>query len=146
MTKAVVSDAADDTLADAASIMRGQQTGSLLIMDGQNLLGIFTERDLLKAIAAGQDPSQAHLKDFMSTEIISVSPDTTLREAAGIMAAKWIRHLPVVDGDRVVGLISQRDLTGVLAKVLNEPEQSGVAEEDLVRSKRLRRIEVGDLD
>src|SRR5919205_1829342 len=122
MTKAAVTDSGDDTLAEAATRMWNAQTGSLLVMDGENLLGIVTERDLLRTIAQGQDPHEVSLKDLMRTDVITVGPQTSLKEAAKLMATKWIRHLPVVEGHRVVGILSQRDLTGVLAEALHEPE------------------------
>lgn len=146
MTSAAVVDSADDSIAQAAAKMREQQTGSLLIMDGDRLLGIFTERDLLKAVALGQDLNETRLKDTMTTDVITVTPAASLKEASTLMASKWIRHLPVVEGEKVVGVISQRDLTGVISDLLaDEPEQ---APEDaaLVRTRRLKRIEAGDLD
>lgn len=148
MTKATVTDAAQDTLAEAAARMWNAQTGSLLVMEGEHLLGILTERDVLRAIAHGMDPLQVPVKDLMRTDVITVGPQTTLKEAAKLMATKWIRHLPVVEGSRVVGILSQRDLTGVLAEALHEPEalHQLVEASALVREKRLRRIEQGDLD
>lgn len=147
MTGAVVLDSADDTLAEAASRMREQQTGSLLVMEGDRLIGIFTERDLLKAVARGQDPKLTQLKDVMTTEVVTISPDAKLRDAASLMASKWIRHLPVIDGGRVVGVISQRDLVGVFSQVLDEPEAlEGIRVTELARARRLERIEAGDLD
>jgi CBS domain-containing protein len=148
MTKATVTDAAQDTLAEAAARMWNAQTGSLLVMEGEHLLGILTERDVLRAIAHGMDPLQVPVKDLMRTDVITVGPQTTLKEAAKLMATKWIRHLPVVEGSKVVGILSQRDLTGVLAEALHEPEalHQLVEASALVREKRLRRIEQGDLD
>jgi len=148
MTKATVTDAAQDTLAEAAARMWNAQTGSLLVMEGEHLLGILTERDVLRAIAHGMDPLQVPVKDLMRTDVITVGPQTTLKEAAKLMATKWIRHLPVVEGSKVVGILSQRDLTGVLAEALHEPEalHQLVEASALVREKRLRRIEMGDLD
>jgi CBS domain-containing protein len=148
MTKATVTDAADDSLAEAAARMWGAQTGSLLVMEGDSLLGIVTERDLLRAVANGQDPKVITLKDVMRTDVITCGPQTSLKEAARIMATKWIRHLPVVEGTRVVGILSQRDLTGVLAEALHEPEalHALVESSSLVRERRLKRIEAGDLD
>jgi CBS domain-containing protein len=147
MTEAVVTESAEDTLTEAAATMREHQTGSLLVMEGDRLTGIFTERDVLKAIAQGLDPQQARVREVMTKDVITISPHTKLKEAAALMASKWIRHLPVVEGERVVGLISQRDLTGVFAEALDEPEQmQRIAGEDLVRSRRLKRIEAGDLD
>ena len=148
MTKATVTDAAQDTLAEAAARMWNAQTGSLLVMEGEHLLGIVTERDVLRAIAHGMDPNQVPLKDLMRTDVITVGPQTTLKEAAKLMATKWIRHLPVVEGSRVVVILSQRDLTGVLAEALHEPEalHQLVEASDLIRERRLKRIEAGDLD
>lgn len=148
MTKAAVTDSADDTLAEAAARMWNAQTGSLLVMDGDNLLGIVTERDLLRAIANGIDPRSVPLKDVMRTDVITIGPQTTLKDAAKIMATKWIRHLPIVESGRVVGIISQRDLTGVLAEALHEPEalHQLIEASTLVRERRLKRIEAGDLD
>lgn len=148
MTKATVTDSADDTLAEAAARMWNAQTGSLLVMDGEQLVGIVTERDLLRAVAGGQDPKAVPLKDVMRTEVITVDPQTSLREAAKLMATKWIRHLPIVESGRVAGIISQRDLTGMLANALHEPEalHKLVEASELVRERRLKRIEAGDLD
>ncbi len=148
MTKAAVTDSADDTLAEACARMRSQQTGSLLVMDGERLVGIVTERDVLKVVAQGLDPKQVPLKDVMTTDIITIGPQTTLKEAAKIMASKWIRHLPVIEGAKVVGIISQRDLTGVLAEALHEPDRLHqlVEASALVRERRLKRIEAGDYD
>lgn len=147
MTEAVVTDAADDTIAEAASKMREHQTGSLLVMEGDRLMGIFTERDVLKAVARGLDPKMAQVKDVMTAEVVTVSLDTRLRDAASLMASKWIRHLPVVEAGRVVGMISQRDLAGVFSQILDEPETLGkMSSGDLPRARRLQRIEAGDLD
>jgi CBS domain-containing protein len=147
MTRAVVVEIADDTLAEAAAHMREQQTSSLLVMEGDHLAGILTERDLMKAIAQGRDPKLTQVKDVMVTEVITVSPDASLLDAASLMLSKWIRHLPVVRGKKVVGIISQRDLVGAFAQVLHEPDRSEVLNEgQLARARRLERIEHGDLD
>jgi CBS domain-containing protein len=148
MTNAAVIDTADDTLAEAAQKMWKQQTGSLLVTDGDDLVGIITERDILKAVATGTALQEARISEVMTKDVITVGPGTSLREAAKIMADRWIRHLPVVDGGKLVGVISQRDLSGVLAGALNEPEalQQLVEASELVREKRLRRIEHGVWD
>jgi CBS domain-containing protein len=148
MTKAAVTDGADDTLAEAAARMWSAQTGSLLVMEGDHMLGIVTERDLLRSVANGLNPTEVPLKDVMRTEVITCGPQTSLKEAARVMATKWIRHLPVVEGGRVVGILSQRDLTGMLAEALHEPEAMHqlVESSELIRERRLKRIEAGDLD
>lgn len=147
MTEAAVTDRPDDTLEQAARKMWKQQTGSLLVLEGGELLGIVTERDILKAVANGV-PLDKRISDVMSKDLITANPGTSLREAATIMTEKWIRHLPILDGGRLVGIVSQRDLAGVLSGALNEPEglHRLIESSELVRERRLKRIEAGDLD
>jgi len=148
MTRAAVTDQADDTVADAARKMWEQQTGSLLVMDGEELLGIITERDVLKAVATGVPLHETRVSDAMTKDVVTVHPSASLREAAGVMAERWIRHLPVVERGKVLGILSQRDLTGVLAGALNEPEALAqlVDASQLAREQRLKRIERGVWD
>jgi CBS domain-containing protein len=148
MTGAAVTDQSDDTLADAARKMWNQQTGSLLVVEGEDLVGIVTERDVLKAVATRVPLDETRIAQVMTKDLITVGPGTSLREAARIMAEKWIRHLPVLDNGKLVGILSQRDLAGVLAGALNEPEalQQLVDASELVRERRLRRIEHGVWD
>ena len=148
MTGAAVIDSSDDTLAEAAGKMWKQQTGSLLVVDGDDLVGIITERDVLKAVATGIALTETRISEIMSKDVITVAPGASLREAAKIMADKWIRHLPVVDNGKLVGVVSQRDLAGVLAGALNEPEalEQLVEASELVRERRLRRIDHGTWD
>jgi CBS domain-containing protein len=148
MTNAAVIDASDDTLAEAARKMWKQQTGSLLVVDGEELVGIITERDVLKAVATGVPLEDTRISEVMTKDVTTVGPGTSLREAAKIMADLWIRHLPVLDSGKLVGVLSQRDLAGVLAGALNEPEalQQLVEASELVRDHRLRRIEHGVWD
>jgi CBS domain-containing protein len=148
MTSAAVVDQSDDTLAEAARKMWKQQTGSLLVTDGDDLIGIVTERDVLKAVATGVKLEEARIAEVMTKDVVTVGPQTTIREAAKVMADRWIRHLPVLDGGKLVGVISQRDLAGVLAGALNEPEALAqlVEGSQLVRERRLKRIEHGVWD
>ncbi|HEV3474994.1 MAG TPA: CBS domain-containing protein [Actinomycetota bacterium] len=147
MTEAAVVDSPGDSLEAAARKMWEQQTGSLLVLDGEELLGIVTERDVLRAVATGT-PLDTPVSEVMSKELITVQPAASLREAAAIMTEKWIRHLPVIEGGRLMGIVSQRDLAGVLAGALNEPDdlERLVESSELVRTRRLKRIEPGDLD
>lgn len=148
MTKAAVTDAPGDTLAEAAAKMRQQQTGSLLVMDGDNLAGIVTERDLLKVVGAGQDPKAVSLGDVMTRDVVTIHPDMNVKEAAQIMFDKWFRHLPVTtSGGEVVGIISLRDLLSLVARGMDDPESlQKLTGHKLVRDRRLERVEAGDLD
>jgi CBS domain-containing protein len=146
MTEAAVTDSATDTLRSAAERMWREQTGSLLVMDGERLAGIITERDLMRAVAMGADPAMTTVDEAMTNEVFTVSPDMPLRDAAREMAARWIRHLPVVGGGRLLGMVSMRDVTGIFAALM--PGAVSVEHEfdQLVRERRLARIEQGDLD
>ena len=148
MTQAAVTDAPDDTLAEAASKMRQQQTGSLLVMEGQRLAGIVTERDLLRVVGEGKDPKGVRLRDVMTTDPVTVDPDSSIEDAARIMFDKWFRHLPVTTAEhKVVGIISLRDLLTLVAQGMEEPAQlTTLTGHQLVRDRRLERVEAGDLD
>ena len=148
MTDAAITDEPGDSLADASARMWQQQTGSLLVMEGDTLAGIVTERDVLRSVAEGKDPSTCKLRDVMTTDVVTVSPDTGIKDAANIMFEKWFRHLPVVTGDgKVVGIISLRDLLTLVARGMDDPEPlQKLTGHKLVRDRRLERVEAGDLD
>jgi CBS domain-containing protein len=148
MTPAAVTDRPGDTLAEAARKMWEQQTGSLVVTEGDELIGIVTERDILKAAATGVDLESTRVSDAMTKDVVTAHPGMSLREAAGIMTDKWIRHLPVLDRGALVGILSQRDLAGVLAGALNEPDtlERVVDASQLARDRRLKRIEHGVWD
>jgi len=148
MTEAAISDRPDDTLAEAAHKMWEQQTGSLLVMEGDDLLGIITERDILKAVATNTDLEKTRVEEVMARDLVTIHPGASLREAASVMTEKWIRHLPVLDRGKLVGVLSQRDLAGVLGTALNEPEalEQLIEASELARERRLSRIEAGVWD
>jgi len=146
MTQATITETPEDSLRSAAERMWRQQTGSLLITEDGRLTGIITERDVLRAVALGADPDRSSVDEAMTTNVFTVPPDMLLQDAAREMAVRWIRHLPVVAGDEVLGVVSMRDVTGVFAALA--PGRVDVEHEfdQLVRERRLARIEHGDLD
>ena len=148
MTPAALTEAAGDTLAEASAKMWQQQTGSLLIMEGDKLHGIVTERDIMRTVAEGKDPTTVSLRDAMTTDVVTVTPETALTEAARLMFEKWFRHLPVVtEAGEVVGIISLRDLLGLVKEGMEEPTAlQKLTGHKLVRDMRLERVEAGDLD
>ncbi len=98
------------TVTEVAQTMVEGRVGSAVVIDGPWLLGIFTERDALRAAASGTDLNAASVKDWMTKEPVTVGPDTDTEEAAALMATHGFRHLPVVDGDTVIGVVSLRDV------------------------------------
>jgi CBS domain-containing protein len=98
------------TLSEAARAMRARNVGAAVVMEDGRLLGIFTERDLLRAIADSHHPDVGHVQAHMTSDPVTLPPDHAPSEAAQIMNERKFRHIPVVDGDRLVGIVSIRDL------------------------------------
>jgi CBS domain-containing protein len=110
MTTRVVAARPDDPVAHTAAAMVGQKVGSALIMQGTFLVGIFTERDVLRAAASGEDLTKAPVSGWMTRDPQSAGPGTPVEEAAQIMLRNGFRHLPVMEGRHVCGVVSLRDL------------------------------------
>ena len=100
-----------DTFANVARLLHDNAISSVVVMDGDRLAGIVTERDLVNLVAEGLDPQTTKVGDRMSTNLDTVEPRSDIGEAAEHMARLRIRHLPVVDKGKLVGIISIRDLT-----------------------------------
>ena len=113
----IVVAAGDELLADAAGRMHDNQVGSLAVLVGRDLAGIFTERDLARAIAWGADPKVTTVAEYMTTQPVSVGLDTDVHEVVLAMLELECRHLPVIDAGRLVGMVSIRDLLGDVLRV-----------------------------
>jgi CBS domain-containing protein len=100
----------DTSVAEVARSLLKSQHGSALIMGDGWLDGIFTERDILRAAAAGTDMSATTVSEWMTRDPVTVPPDTDTEDAADMMLAQGFRHLPVVEGRKVVGIVSLRDI------------------------------------
>jgi len=98
------------SVAAAAAGMAEANVGSSVVMQGPFLAGILTERDILRAAASGEDLSASVVSEWMTPDPQSASPDTSVEDAAQIMLLNGFRHLPVVDGRKVCGVVSLRDL------------------------------------
>jgi CBS domain-containing protein len=101
---------ADEPLADAADRMRWYAVGALPVYERHQLVGIVTERDLVGVVADGVDPAATPVRVCMTPQPVTVAPDDDLADAARVMAELGVRHLPVVEGRRLVGMLSVRDL------------------------------------
>jgi CBS domain-containing protein len=110
MNTSVLSVPPDTTLAEVAHRMVDHDTGAACVIDGDQLIGVISERDLLRVLAQGFDPD-LNVSDRMVAHVLTASATTSLPEAMAIMVDGHFRHLPVVNGDgHVVGVISMRDL------------------------------------
>jgi CBS domain-containing protein len=112
MTRGVLTITSDATLRDAAAKMAERGVGAVVILEGEAIAAILTERDVMKAVGAGEDGS-ASVADWMTRHPETIEPDDTTDHAASLMIHGGFRHLPVVEEGRVVGILSIRDLMRV---------------------------------
>jgi CBS domain-containing protein len=120
----LVSTGPDTPVAEAAAAMVREKVGSALVMQGRFLCGILTERDVLKAAASGADLTTMPVSAWMTKDPQSAPPETSAEEAAQIMFLNGFRHLPIVEGRQVCGVVSLRDL---FAARISRPAQRGAA-------------------
>ena len=99
-----------ETIAEATARMRDLKVGSIVVVDGRRAIGILTERDLVKIAAAGADPSATKVSEWMTEDPDVVAPDVEVTDAWTSLAEHGYRHIPVVEGDELVGIVSMRDL------------------------------------
>lgn len=131
MTPAPLTVELDETIQRAAQIMRDADVGDVIVTDEGRLGGILTDRDItVRAVADGRDPTTTNVEEITTEEVVAVTPDTDIQEAERLMAQYAVRRLPVVDGDRPVGIVSLgdivvvRDRDSVLADISAAPPNS----------------------
>jgi CBS domain-containing protein len=110
MTSDVFTTSKDATVSEVAGSMLKGRFGSAIVMDGSWVSGIFTERDVLRAAASGQDLTSARVADWMTNDPVTVDGGMDADEAAGVMMSNGFRHLPVVEGQTLLGIVSLRDV------------------------------------
>jgi CBS domain-containing protein len=111
MTQVVLTVGPSHTLREASRMMSAQRVGAAVVTDNDRSgIGILTERDILDSVGAGQDPDTEVVADHRTEDVVFASPDWTLEEAASAMVRGNFRHLIVIDGGEVTGLLSMRDI------------------------------------
>ena len=113
MSRDLLSVLPGDSLSEVAQRMVDRDVGAVLVMDGSELAGILTERDVLRAVAAGIEEKTV-VSDWMTRDPDTMAPDDTTQQAAVLMIHGGFRHMPLVEGDEVVGMLSIRDLMRVV--------------------------------
>jgi CBS domain-containing protein len=132
MQTELVSCAPDATVAEAAAIMSRRSVGACLVMEGPKLAGIFTERDLLRVFADGEDVRSRAVSEVMTREVTMAPPDADVIWAADTMKRIRARHLPVGEDGMVAGIVSLRDLFAMAEVVLRlNPDGAQTAREML---------------
>ena len=111
--KEVIQLPAEASVRSASRLMAEQGIGAVLVMKGERIQGIFSERDALKRVLAENlNPDTTMLEDVMTREMVTLDPDAFAVDALRLMSQVGIRHLPIVEQERVVGMISLRDFIG----------------------------------
>ena len=109
--KSVISIAPHRPVFDALVVLAEYKIGALLVLDGDKLVGIFSERDYAREIILkGKSSKTTPISEVMSSNVLTVKPSDTVEQAMNIMSDKHIRHLPVLVGDKVIGMLSIGDL------------------------------------
>ncbi len=118
----VYSISSEATVLEAVNEMNRLHIGAIIVLDGDKLVGIFTERDVLeRVVAARLYPDSTQVRDVMSKEVETITPQTTIEETMQIMSERRHRHLPVLDGDKLHALVSIGDITRWISQA-NEDE------------------------
>jgi len=119
MTGQLVAVEPSTNLIEAAGAMSTARVGSVLVMRGGSLAGIFTERDIMRALSDSPSADAgrvSHVERWMTPDPTTIGPEATAGEALDVMLSGGFRHLPVMEGGAVVGVVSMRDLVRVIAK------------------------------
>jgi CBS domain-containing protein len=110
--KAIHSVGPDTLVTECARLMTAGKVGALIVIDGERLIGIFTERDALnKVLAVGLDPRNTKVSEVMTKDPYSIPPETTVGDAMKLITKRRFRHLPIVDNGKVLAVVSSGDLT-----------------------------------
>ena len=108
---AVVGVAPGNTVLDAAHVMNEKGIGGVAVLEGSTLVGIFTERDILRrVVAAGRDPATTLIRDVMTSECLTVATDMKVAACRALMSTRRIRHLPVLNDGGLVGVVTSGDI------------------------------------
>jgi CBS domain-containing protein len=114
----------DDTVLDALRLMADRNVGAVLVISGGSLVGILSERDYArKMVLHGKASHDTAVREVMTTEVVSVTPTWTCDQCMAVMTDKHVRHLPVMEGDRLVGVIS----IGDVVRAVVEEQQSTIS-------------------
>ena len=122
MTTEVLTTSAERPVAEVTSMMVKARVGSAVVMEGSWLAGILTERDVLRAAASGLDLTKSPVSQWMTSDPITATPDTTIEEAADVMLSNGFRHLPVAERRELKGVVSIRDILSSGIRRRSKPE------------------------
>jgi CBS domain-containing protein len=105
----------ETTLAEATTLMAENRIGSAIVCREDQLVGIVTERDVVRAMSGSHDAPVRPVDEWMTRRPVTIGPDTEVREALRTMVDGGFRHLPVLEGEKIVGMVSMRDIATAMA-------------------------------
>ena len=118
MNRNVITGTPDLTVKNAAEIMHNYRIGSLVVLENNSLKGIVTESNILKAVSTGMDPEKTYINELMTTNVMTIGPDETVENAIRMMMDYKIKKLPVLDGKKIVGIITSSDIIVIEPKMI----------------------------
>lgn len=113
MTNDVYTTGREKPVAEVAASMLKGQFGSAVVMEGATMMGIFTERDVIRAAASGADLTSSPIAEWMTNDVVTADADMGVDEATEVMMSQGFRHLPIVEGKSMIGIVSLRDILRV---------------------------------
>lgn len=120
MTTSPISISPNESAKSAANLMISKGVGSLLVLNEDRLVGILTEKDLVEKIISGnKSPEKILVKDIMSTDVFGIGPDVDLYDAAKLMTEKNVRRLPIIEDDKLIGLVTEKDILKIKPSVID---------------------------
>lgn len=114
MQKKVVTVGPDASIRETAKKMKDYRVGYLLVTNGESIKGCITDRDLVIWLASGKDPDGIRIDSIMQSSVITATPETDVFDASKLMARKKVRRLPIVENNKLIGLVSVSDLASVI--------------------------------
>jgi CBS domain-containing protein len=115
------------TVVEAARVMKQEDVGPVPVVEGDRLVGVVTDRDIVtRVVAEGRNPESTTIGDIVSSDLVTVEPDTSIDEALNLMSENQVRRLPVVEGERLVGIVAVADVARA-----SDEEQTGEVVQDI---------------
>jgi len=114
MQKKIITVNPETTIRETAKKMKDYRVGYLLVTNGESIKGCITDRDLVIWLASGKDPDGTRIDGIMQSSVITATPETDVFDASKLMARKKVRRLPVVENNKLIGLVSVSDLASVI--------------------------------
>jgi CBS domain-containing protein len=120
MNRRVVTTLPISTVKEACDLMAKNRIGSLVVVKEGKMIGILTERDVLQVVARGLSPETTQVADVMTTKVVTIGPDHSVEDAVDLMAKHQIKKLPVIEDDKLIGIVTASDIVVLQPKLIRK--------------------------